>query len=236
MSKALRLGGPVLELREVERTYHQGEVRLEVLRGASLTVRQGEMVALVGPSGSGKSTLLHLAGLLERSDGGEIVINGTACGGLSDDGRTRIRRRWLGFVYQFHHLLPEFSALENVVLPQLIAGIGRAKARERALELLAALGLAERADHRPARLSGGEQQRVAIARAVANGPLVLLADEPTGNLDRDTAEQVFEQLHQLVRLAGIGALVATHNLELAARMERVLALEGGKVVQRRRKK
>ncbi|HVO16638.1 MAG TPA: ABC transporter ATP-binding protein [Alphaproteobacteria bacterium] len=232
MNEAPKPGAPALELVDVVRRFRQGEVELEVLRGVSMTIRAGELVALVGPSGAGKSTLLHIAGLLERPSAGEVRIAGTSCGGLSDDERSRLRRRWLGFVYQYHHLLPEFSALENVVLPQMIAGLPRAKARQRALELLTTLGLAERADHRPGRLSGGEQQRVAIARAIANGPLLLLADEPTGNLDPETAGRVFNQIQQLVRLAGIGALVATHNYELAGRMDRILALEGGKIVER----
>ncbi len=216
----------------IHRTFVQGAVRLDVLRGASLSLAAGEIVALVGPSGAGKSTLLHIAGLLERPDGGEVVIDGTACGKLGDAERTRLRREKLGFVYQFHHLLPEFSALENVVLPQMIAGVGRAAARARARELLDRLGLAPRADHRPARLSGGEQQRVALARAVANRPAVLLADEPTGNLDPATAETVFEELLDLVRHSGLAALIATHNPALARRMDRLLEIEDGIVVSR----
>ncbi|MEE8445041.1 MAG: ABC transporter ATP-binding protein [Alphaproteobacteria bacterium] len=233
MSKPGAAKTPVLEVKGVVRTFQQGDTRIEVLRGVSFAVRPGEMVALVGESGSGKSTLLQICGLLERPDGGEISINGQACSRLADDERTRLRRQWLGFVYQYHHLLPEFSALENVVIPQLIAGLGRRDARRRAGQLLEGLGLADRASHRPARLSGGEQQRVAVARAVANGPLVLLADEPTGNLDHTTADKVFEQLRKLVQLAEIGALVATHNLALARRMDRILALEDGKVVEAR---
>jgi lipoprotein-releasing system ATP-binding protein len=221
---------PALELREVVRTYRQGHAALEVLRGVSLAVRSGEIVALVGPSGAGKSTLLHVAGLLERPDGGEVMIGGVPCGKLSDDARTRIRRGYLGFVYQFHHLLPEFSALENVLLPQLIAGLARSEARRRAEQLLAMVGLEARGSHRPARLSGGEQQRVAIVRAVANAPSVLLADEPTGNLDHHTADAVFVQLLALVRRAGLAALIATHNLDLARRMDRVLELRDGVVV------
>ncbi|MCH9019662.1 MAG: ABC transporter ATP-binding protein, partial [Proteobacteria bacterium] len=201
--------------------------RIEVLRGVSLELSAGEIVALVGPSGAGKSTLLHIAGLLERVDGGMVVIGGEPCGRLSDGERTRLRRERLGFIYQFHHLLPEFSALENVALPQMIAGVKRGPARDRARELLASLGLEERADHRPGQLSGGEQQRVAIARALANGPRVLLADEPTGNLDHATAMGVFDQLVARVRETGVAALVATHNLELAGRMDRVLALQDG---------
>jgi lipoprotein-releasing system ATP-binding protein len=221
--------GAILELVDIRRTFIQAGERLEVLRGVTLSVQPGEMVALVGPSGSGKSTLLHLAGLLERPDGGEVWIAGDAVNKLSDSRRTELRRSTVGFVYQYHHLLPEFSALENIVLPQMIAGISRRKAAKRAEELLAKVGLAQRASHRPARLSGGEQQRVAIVRALANSPRLLLADEPTGNLDHHTAEDVFAQLLQLVHAAGVGALIATHNLELAGRMDRTLVLEDGKV-------
>ncbi|MFQ5957889.1 MAG: ABC transporter ATP-binding protein [Alphaproteobacteria bacterium] len=221
-----------LALEGVVRTFMQGGARLEVLRGVSLSIAPGEIVALVGPSGAGKSTLLHVAGLLERPDDGEVRIDGAACGALSDAERTRLRRERLGFVYQFHHLLPEFSALENVMLPQMIAGVARAAARKRARALLAALGLEPRAEHRPGRLSGGEQQRVAIARAMANGPAVLLADEPTGNLDPATADGVFDELLRLVRDSGLAALVATHNPDLAARMDATLGLEEGAVVRR----
>jgi len=219
----------VLALDKIDRTFVQGGNRLAVLRGATLAVKRGEMVALVGPSGSGKSTLLHIAGLLERPDGGEVWISGDAVGGLSDLRRTELRRGAIGFVYQFHHLLPEFSALENVVLPQMIAGTGRRRARRRAEELLARVGLAQRASHRPARLSGGEQQRVAIARALANAPALLLADEPTGNLDEHTASDVFDVLAGLVHEAGLAALIATHNLDLARRMDRMLTLHEGAV-------
>ena len=222
----------VLRLIGVRRTFEQGGTALRVLRGVDIAIARGEMVALVGPSGAGKSTLLHVAGLLERPDEGEVEIAGKACSTLKDDERSRIRRRKLGFVYQYHHLLPEFSALENVVLPQMIAGTRKSVAKTRGTELLEALGLADRLTHRPARLSGGEQQRVAIARAVANAPDVLLADEPTGNLDHSTADNVFEQLHKLASLAGIGAMVATHNLELAARMDRILSLDDGHIVER----
>jgi lipoprotein-releasing system ATP-binding protein len=221
---------PSLALKALARTYRQGSTSLEVLRGVELEVRGGEMVALVGPSGAGKSTLLQIAGLLERPDGGEVLIEGVSCGKLGDDARTEIRRNHLGFVYQFHHLLPEFSALENVMLPQMIAGLGRGVARLRARQLLAMVGLGAREDHRPARLSGGEAQRVAIARAVANGPQVLLADEPTGNLDQRTAAAVFAQLGTLVRETGLAALVATHNLELARRMDRVVEIRDGVLV------
>ena len=222
---------PVLRLERLERAYTQGNRRIDVLKGASASFSPGETVALLGPSGAGKSTLLHIAGLLERADSGQVLINGIDCAQLSDNEQTRMRRMEVGFVYQFHHLLPEFSALENVVLPQLILGVSRDKAEARAKDLLGSLGLEERWDHRPAQLSGGEQQRVAIARAVANGPKVLLADEPTGNLDPHTAERVFDQLLSLVRQSGVAALVATHNLDLAARMDRVLRLMDGALVE-----
>jgi lipoprotein-releasing system ATP-binding protein len=223
---------PALELRAVVRTYKQAGALLPVLRGASLAIAPGEIAALVGPSGAGKSTLLHTAGLLERPDGGEVLLGGRSCGGMSDSERTEIRRAQLGFVYQFHHLLPEFSALENVMLPQLIAGVGKVKARARAQELLGLVGLAARADHRPARLSGGEQQRVAIVRALANSPRLLLGDEPTGNLDIHTADDVMAALIDIVRRTGLAAIIATHNLELARRMDRILSLEDGVIVER----
>ncbi|MFQ5784012.1 MAG: ABC transporter ATP-binding protein [Alphaproteobacteria bacterium] len=223
---------PALALDNVVRGFDQGGTRLEVLRDVSLALAPGEIVALVGPSGAGKSTLLHVAGLLERPEAGEVRIDGAACGKLVDRERTRFRRERLGFIYQFHHLLPEFSAVENVMLPQMIAGVPRRAARERARGLLASLGLEARASHRPGRLSGGEQQRVAIARAVANAPGVLLADEPTGNLDPATADAVFAELVRLVRESALAALVATHNLDLAARMDRSLAIEDGRVVTR----
>jgi len=222
---------PTLRLEQLERAYAQGERLIEVLKGATASFYPGEAVALLGPSGAGKSTLLHIAGLLEQPDCGAVIIDGINCGSLGDAERTRMRRAEIGFVYQFHHLLPEFSALENVVLPQLILGLSRSEAESRAMELLKALGLGERADHRPAQLSGGEQQRVAIARAVANGPKFLLADEPTGNLDPHTADRVFEQLLSLVRQSGVAALIATHNLDLAARMDRTLRLVEGILVE-----
>jgi lipoprotein-releasing system ATP-binding protein len=222
---------PVLRLERLERAYTQGNRRIDVLKGASASFLPGETVALLGPSGAGKSTLLHIAGLLERPDAGQVLINGVDCGKLSDNDQTRMRRMEVGFVYQFHHLLPEFSALENVVLPQLIRGLSHSEAGARAKDLLGSLGLEERWDHRPAQLSGGEQQRVAIARAVANGPKLLLADEPTGNLDPPTAERVFEQLLKLVRQSGVAAVVATHNLDLAARMDRTLRLVDGLLVE-----
>jgi len=222
---------PQLRLERLERGYTQGNRRIDVLKAASASFFPGETVALLGPSGAGKSTLLHIAGLLERPDKGAVIINGVECGKLSDSEQTRMRRMEVGFVYQFHHLLPEFSALENVVLPQLILGLTREKAEERGRELLKSLGLDERWDHRPAELSGGEQQRVAIARAVANDPKVLLADEPTGNLDPPTAERVFEQLLSLVRRSGVAAVIATHNLDLAARMDRILRLSDGLLIE-----
>jgi lipoprotein-releasing system ATP-binding protein len=216
-----------LSLRDIKRTFVQGDRRLEVLQGVSLDLRPGEIVALVGQSGSGKSTLLHIAGLLERPDGGDVVVDGKSAGAAGDRERTGLRRRVLGFVYQYHHLLPEFSAIENVMLPQMLNGRSRAQARSHAAELLAMVQLKDRSDHRPGRLSGGEQQRVAIARAVANAPRVLLADEPTGNLDASTADAVFRQLLSLVRDTGMAALVATHNPELAARMDRTVTLKDG---------
>lgn len=224
-------GGEGLELSGVAKTFRQAGKALPVLKGTNLKVGAGELVALVGPSGSGKSTLLHIAGLLESPDEGRIRIAGEDCGNLDETGRTRLRRNRIGFVYQYHHLLPEFSARENVVLPQMIAGQNRGKAKSRADELLAAVGLSERANHRPARLSGGEQQRVAIVRALANAPAVLLADEPTGNLDPHTADQVFAHLVNLVRKSGLAALIATHNPDLAARMDRTLVLADGAVQQ-----
>ena len=221
----------VLRLERIERRYGRGETTIEVLNGAELSLKAGESVALIAPSGAGKSTLLHIAGLLERPDGGEVVIGGHATSTMNDDSRTALRRSEIGFVYQFHHLLPEFSALENVVLPQMIAGLKRAEAAARAHELLGFLGLAARESHRPAELSGGEQQRVALARALANAPRVLLADEPTGNLDPKTADHVFDTLTSLVKASRVAALVATHNLDLAARMDRRVTLREGRVVE-----
>jgi lipoprotein-releasing system ATP-binding protein len=222
---------PVLFLQAIERTYHQGDNLLSILRRAELAVWSGQLVALVAPSGAGKSTLLHVAGLLERQDAGEVFVNSRPTSQLSDVERTRIRRVEMGFIYQAHHLLPELSALENVMLPQMIRGLGKRDAGARAAELLSYLGLKERLTHRPAELSGGEQQRVAIARAVANAPRVLLADEPTGNLDLRTADRVFEALTQLVRASGLAAIIATHNMELAARMDRQVTLQDGQVVE-----
>jgi lipoprotein-releasing system ATP-binding protein len=222
---------PVLYLQAIERNYRQGQNVLNILRGAELAVWSGQLVALIAPSGAGKSTLLHIAGLLERQDGGEVYINTQPTSALSDFERTRIRRMEMGFIYQAHHLLPELSAVENVMLPQMIRGLGKSAARARAAELLSYLGLKERLVHRPAELSGGEQQRVAIARAVANAPRILLADEPTGNLDLRTADRVFEALTQLVRASGLAAIIATHNLELAERMDRQVTLREGQVVE-----
>jgi lipoprotein-releasing system ATP-binding protein len=219
-----------LALRGVERAYRTEAGTLPVLRGADLTLHPGEIIALVAPSGAGKSTLLHLAGLLDTPDGGQVLVDGRDAGVLPDAERTAIRRDAIGFVYQFHHLLDEFTALENVVLPQLIAGTTRRAAAQRAMTLLDALGLAARATHLPGKLSGGEQQRVAIARALANAPRVLLADEPTGNLDAGTAALVFEELLQTVRNHGLAALIATHNPDLAARMDRTVTLREGRVV------
>ena len=220
---------PVLEMREVRRAFRLAGAELEVLNGVDLGLWPGEAVALVGPSGAGKSTLLHIAGLLERPNHGAVLIAGEECGGLSDERRTLLRRSEIGFVYQFHHLLPEFSALENIMLPQMIAGVTRRRARGKAAELLDRVGLAARTRHRPGRLSGGEQQRVAIVRALANDPKILLADEPTGNLDHATGDGVMTTLLDLVRDTGLAALIATHNLELARRLDRIVGLEDGRL-------
>jgi lipoprotein-releasing system ATP-binding protein len=221
----------VLRLSAVSRVYEEGGASLEIFRGLDLALKPGEIVALVGPSGAGKSSLLHIAGLLEAPSGGEIVIDGAAASGLPERERTRIRRDTIGFVYQAHHLLPEFNALENVVLPQMIAGVSRRAAAKEAARLLTLMGLGHRLTHRPAQLSGGEQQRVAIARALANSPKILLADEPTGNLDSRTAGGVFEALISVVRGEGLAALIATHNVELAAKMDRALTLHAGMLVE-----
>ncbi|MFK8251567.1 ABC transporter ATP-binding protein [Ancylobacter terrae] len=221
--------GVALRLDKIERRYAQGTGTLEILRGADFSVWEGQSVALVAPSGTGKSTLLHIAGLLEHQDAGEVWIGGVPTAGRSDAERTRIRRLDLGFVYQFHHLLPEFSAVENVMLPQMIRGLSRREATARAKELLGYLGLGKRLDHRPGELSGGEQQRVAIARAVANAPRLLLADEPTGNLDPKTSAHVFHALSQLVEATGLATIIATHNMELAAQMHRRVTLREGLV-------
>jgi lipoprotein-releasing system ATP-binding protein len=222
---------PVLFMHDVERTYRQGDEALHILRGAELAIWPGQSIALVAPSGAGKSTLLHIAGLLEHPDQGEVFIDGRATAMLPDSERTRIRRNEIGFVYQFHRLLPEFTALENVMLPQMIRGLSKGECEKRASELLAYLGLRGRLKHRPAELSGGEQQRVAIARAVANAPRILLADEPTGNLDLHTADHVFTALTQLVRASGLATIIATHNMDLASRMDRRVTLREGIVVE-----
>jgi lipoprotein-releasing system ATP-binding protein len=222
---------PALELRHVARSYSEGDGRLDVFVDASIEVHSGEIVALVGQSGSGKSSLLHIAGLLEAPTAGEVFVAGQNCTALDDTARTRIRRIGIGFVYQFHHLLPEFSALENVMMPQLIAGSAKTDAETRARELLQRLGLESRINHRPAELSGGEQQRVAISRALANRPLLLLADEPTGNLDPRTSDQVHAEFLRVIAEEGVGALVATHNIELARRMTRSVRLENGRLIQ-----
>lgn len=221
---------PALRLSGVSRVFLEADRKLEILKGAELTLDGGQMVALVAPSGTGKSTLLHLAGLLERPDEGEVYVGGKACSAMSDDERTAIRRNDIGFVYQFHHLLPEFTALENVMMPQMIRALPKKVAAERAAQLLDYMRLGERGSHHPSELSGGEQQRVAIARAVANAPRLLLLDEPTGNLDPETAAYVFDALYALVRASGVAALFATHNMELAGRMDRVITLREGKVV------
>lgn len=220
---------PVLDVTGLTRSFHQGGVEIAVLRGVDLSVAAGQVVGLLGPSGTGKSTLLQAVGLLEGGFGGTIRLAGADAGSMNNDGRTKVRRESLGFVYQFHHLLPDFTALENVMLPQLILGRTEGEARERARSLLAALGLAQRLDHRPSRLSGGEQQRVAVARALANRPALVLADEPTGNLDEHTADLVFAEFVGLVRGEGSSALIATHNERLAARMDRVVRLHEGRL-------
>jgi lipoprotein-releasing system ATP-binding protein len=225
------MSSPALALKGVVRSYAQAGAPLHILRGVDFALYPGQSVALVAASGTGKSTLLHIAGLLEKPDAGEVFVGSTATATLGDPARTALRRTEIGFVYQFHHLLPEFSALENITLPQMIAGLSKDQARQRAQELLDYLGLGARASHRPPELSGGEQQRVAIARAVANSPGVLLADEPTGNLDPKTADHVFGALNTLVRATGLAALVATHNMDLAARMDRRVTLVDGAIVE-----
>jgi lipoprotein-releasing system ATP-binding protein len=222
---------PLLFLHAISRRFRQGDNTLDILRSAELAVWPGQSVALIAPSGAGKSTLLHIAGLLEQPDAGEVYIDSVATSNLADLERTRIRRSDIGFVYQFHHLLPEFSAVENVMLPQMIRGLKKSEARTRASELLSYLGLKDRLEHRPAELSGGEQQRVAIARAVANAPRILLADEPTGNLDQRTSQRVFATMSQLVRASGLAAIIATHNLDIASQMDRRVTIREGGVVE-----
>jgi lipoprotein-releasing system ATP-binding protein len=221
----------VLRLDRLVRTFRQGSRTIEVLAGASADIHPGQAVALVGPSGAGKSTLLHIAGLLETPDSGAVVVNDRDCSGMNDQQRTLVRRTEMGFVYQFHQLLPEFSALENVMIPQMIMGRNRRDAAAHAHQLLMTMGLADRVTHRPAELSGGEQQRTAIARALANSPRLILADEPTGNLDPHTAGNVFDELIHLIRSTGVAALIATHNLDIARRMDRVLRMENGLLIE-----
>ncbi len=220
----------LLKTENLQRIYQQGGENLTVLHNADIEIKAGEIVALVGPSGSGKSTLLQMTGLLDRPTSGRVFIAGQDATGGDDETRTAMRRKFIGFVYQFHYLLPEFTALENVVIPQMIAGVDKGDAEDKAKELLTRLKLDHRLDHRPARLSGGEQQRVAMARALANGPKLLLADEPTGNLDPETSNGVFEMLTDLVRSTGIGAMIATHNMDLAERMDRILELKAGRII------
>lgn len=222
---------PTLELKNLQRSFKQGGQKLDVLKGIDLTIEKGEVVALIGPSGAGKSTLLQLAGLLDQPTKGEIYLDGNRCSKLGDSMRTSLRRDYLGFVYQYHNLLPDFDAAENVMMPLLIAGIKPQMARERAEKLLKRLGLAKRISHRPAELSGGEQQRVAIARALANAPKLLLADEPTGNLDPKTSAVVFSELISIVKETGLSALIATHNLELARQMDRIVTLQDGRLIE-----
>ena len=228
---AIRTGQPILRLDALTRVFKQAEREIRVLDGASADLWPGEAVALVGPSGAGKSTLLHISGLLETPTSGRVIVDGRDCTGFDDDARTRVRRTEMGFVYQFHQLLPEFSAVENVAMPLMIQGQKRTAATARAKELLAAIGLAERFDHRPAQLSGGEQQRTAICRALATSPKLLLADEPTGNLDPETSEQVFSGLLDLITTTGVAALIATHNIDLARRMHRTLRMDHGKLIE-----
>lgn len=227
---ARETGEPILQLKNVCRSYKEADRELTILKDANFTLMRGEMVALVAPSGAGKSTLLHTAGLLEKPDSGDVILGGTSCAQLDDDQRTAMRRHDLGFVYQFHHLLPEFTALENVMVPQMLRGLSSKVAAQRAQNLLDYMRIGPRSSHRPSELSGGEQQRVAIARAVANAPLVLFADEPTGNLDPSTSSYVFQALEALVRQSGLSALIATHNHDLARRMDRCVTLKDGKVV------
>ena len=224
------MSGVLLELSQIKQTFYQGEISIEVLKGVNLKVQRGEIMGLIGPSGSGKTSLLHIAGLLEKASEGDVLILGNTVNHLDDNARTKIRLKNLGFVYQFHHLLGEFSASENVALPQIIAGKSKKSAKKRAEELMEMMGLGDRLGHRPARLSGGEQQRVAVARALSNEPDILLADEPTGNLDQETGERVFSIIQDVVKKMGIGAVIATHNMDLAMQMDRVAHLQNGSLI------
>ena len=231
MNKEEPTKSPVIEISQLSQFFRQGQTRLEILKNVSLKIRAGEMVGLVGPSGSGKSTLLHLAGLLERPSGGKIVYMGQDCELMTDNQRTKLRLNEIGFIYQFHHLLPEFSARDNVIMPQLIAGLPKIEAANRANQLLNMVGLSERGDHKPSQLSGGEKQRVAIVRSIANVPQLVLADEPTGNLDPFTSAQVFEQLRRVIKGGKLSALIATHNHQLAEQLDRSFKIEGGNLVE-----
>ena len=231
MNKDYPTKPPVIEISQLSQYFQQGQTRLEILKDVSLKITAGEMVGLVGPSGSGKSTLLHLAGLLERPSGGKIIYMGQDCELMTDHQRTKLRLHEIGFIYQFHHLLPEFSALENIIMPQLIAGLTKIEATNRANQLLNMVGLSERGDHKASQLSGGEKQRVAIVRSIANVPRLVLADEPTGNLDPLTSAQVFEQLRNVIRGGKLSALIATHNHQLAEKLDRIFKIEGGSLVE-----
>ena len=231
MNKDYLTKPPVIEISQLSQYFQQGQTRLEILKDVSLKITAGEMVGLVGPSGSGKSTLLHLAGLLERPSGGKIIYMGEDCELMTDHQRTKLRRHEIGFIYQFHHLLPEFSAIENIIMPQLIAGLTKIEAANRANQLLNMVGLSERADHKASQLSGGEKQRVAIVRSIANVPRLVLADEPTGNLDPLTSTQVFEQLRSVIKGGKLSAIIATHNYQLAEKLDRIFKIEGGSLVE-----
>ena len=231
MNKDYLTKPPVIEISQLSQYFQQGQTRLEILKDVSLKITAGEMVGLVGPSGSGKSTLLHLAGLLERPSGGKIIYMGQDCGLMTDHQRTKLRLHEIGFIYQFHHLLPEFSAIENIIMPQLIAGLTKMEAANRANQLLNMVGLSERADHKASQLSGGEKQRVAIVRSIANVPRLVLADEPTGNLDPLTSTQVFEQLRSVIKGGKLSAIIATHNYQLAEKLDRIFKIEGGSLVE-----
>ena len=231
MNKDYLTKPPVIEISQLSQYFQQGQTRLEILKDVSLKITAGEMVGLVGPSGSGKSTLLHLAGLLERPSGGKIIYMGQDCELMTDHQRTKLRLHEIGFIYQFHHLLPEFSAIENIIMPQLIAGLTKIEAANRANQLLKMVGLSERADHKASQLSGGEKQRVAIVRSIANVPRLVLADEPTGNLDPLTSTQVFEQLRSVIKGGKLSAIIATHNYQMAEKLDRIFKIEGGRLVE-----